>query len=317
MTKLLTALAIILVVVIPTLTSTFYTVREDEQVIITEFGRAVGNPITDAGLHIKKPFIQTVLRFSKRILEWNGLPNQITTKDKRFIWVDTAARWKIADALAFYRSQGNEDNAQSRLDDIIDSATRDSITAQLLIEVIRNSNRILSINPELMMEEDLNASVPTEEIEVGREQVTQMVLEKANQKLSADFGIELIDVQIKRVNYVQEVQQKVFSRMVSEREQIAAKYRSEGAGEAADIKGQMQKELERIQSNAYKQAEQIKGEADAEAVRIYADAHNRDPEFYAFLQTLETYRKTIGNNSKLFLTTESDLYKYLKKVNMK
>ena len=182
MTKLLTALAIILVVVIPTLTSTFYTVREDEQVIITEFGRAVGKPITDAGLHIKKPFIQTVLRFSKRILEWNGLPNQITTKDKRFIWVDTAARWKIADALAFYRSQGNEDNAQSRLDDIIDSATRDSITAQLLIEVIRNSNRILSINPELMMEEDLNASVPTEEIEVGREQVTQMVLEKANKK---------------------------------------------------------------------------------------------------------------------------------------
>ena len=317
MTKLLTALVIVLVVVIPTLTSTFYTVREDEQVIITEFGRAVGKPIIDAGLHIKKPFIQTVLRFSKRILEWNGLPNQITTKDKRFIWVDTAARWKITDALAFYRSQGNEDNAQSRLDDIIDSATRDSITAQLLIEVIRNSNRILSVNPELLMEEDQNASVPTEEIEVGREQVTQMVLEKANQKLSKDFGIELIDVQIKRVNYVQEVQQKVFSRMISEREQIAARYTSEGAGEAADIKGQMKKELERIQSNAYKQAEQIKGEADAEAVRIYADAHNRDPEFYAFLQTLETYRTTIGNNSKLLLTTESDLYKYLKKVNMK
>ena len=317
MTKLLTALVIVLVVVIPTLTSTFYTVREDEQVVITEFGRAVGRPITDAGLHIKKPFIQTVLRFSKRILEWNGLPNQITTKDKRFVWVDTAARWKITDALAFYRSQGNEDNAQSRLDDIIDSATRDSITTQLLIEVIRNSNRILSVNPELLMEEDQNASVPTEEIEVGREQVTQMVLEKANQKLSKDFGIELIDVQIKRVNYVQEVQQKVFVRMISEREQIAARYTSEGAGEAADIKGQMKKELERIQSNAYKQAEQIKGEADAEAVRIYADAHNRDPEFYAFLQTLETYRVTIGNNSKLFLTTESDLYKYLKKVNMK
>ena len=165
MTKLLTGLVIVLVVVIPTLTSTFYTVREDEQVIITEFGRAVGKPITDAGLHIKKPFIQTVLRFSKRILEWNGLPNQITTKDKRFIWVDTAARWKITDALAFYRSQGNEDNAQSRLDDIIDSATRDSITAQLLIEVIRNSNRILSVNLELMMVANLDLatlSSPTE-----------------------------------------------------------------------------------------------------------------------------------------------------------
>ena len=263
-------------------------------------------------MHFKKPFIQNIVSFSKRILEWNGLPNQITTKDKRFIWVDTTARWQIVDALAFYRSQRNEDIAQSRLDDIIDSATRDLITGQLLIEVVRNSNRILSLDMSRLAEEDQDAPIPTEEIEVGREQVTQMVLEKANQKLSKEFGIQLIDVRIKRINYVDEVQQKVFSRMISERKQIAAKYQSEGEGEAANIQGQMQKDLEQIQSEAYKKAEQIKGQADAEAIEIYASAHNQDPEFYAFLQTLETYAATIGNNSKLYLSTDSDLYQYLK-----
>ena len=209
MDKLLITFAIILLFIIPTVTSTFYVVKEGEQVIITEFGRAVDQK-TQAGLHVKKPFIQNVVSFSKRILEWNGLPNQITTKDKRFIWVDTTARWQIVDALAFYRSQRNEDIAQSRLDDIIDSSTRDLITGQLLIEVVRNSNRILSLDMSRLAEEDQDAPIPTEEIEVGREQVTQMVLEKANQKLSKEFGIQLIDVRIKRINYVDEVQQKVF-----------------------------------------------------------------------------------------------------------
>ncbi len=316
MEKLLVILAILLLLVIPTVTSTFYTVKEGEQVIITEFGRAVGQPITRAGLHYKKPFIQNVVSFSKRILEWNGLPNEITTKDKRFIWVDTTARWQIVDALAFYRSQRNEDIAQSRLDDIIDSATRDLITGQLLIEVVRNTNRILSLDLSRLAQEDQDASIPTEEIQVGREQVTQMVLEKANQKLSDEFGIQLVDVRIKRINYVEEVQQKVFSRMISERKQIAAKYESEGEGEAANIQGEMQKELEQIQSEAYKKAEQIKGQADAEAIGIYAAAHNQDPEFYAFLQTLETYTKTVGSNSKLYISTDSDLYQYLKTVEM-
>ena len=311
MDKLLITFAIILLFIIPTVTSTFYVVKEGEQVIITEFGRAVDQK-TQAGLHVKKPFIQNVVSFSKRILEWNGLPNQITTKDKRFIWVDTTARWQIVDALAFYRSQRNEDIAQSRLDDIIDSSTHDLITGQLLIEVVRNSNRILSLDMSRLAEEDQDAPIPTEEIEVGREQVTQMVLEKANQKLSKEFGIQLIDVRIKRINYVDEVQQKVFSRMISERKQIAAKYQSEGEGEAANIQGQMQKDLEQIQSEAYKKGEQIKGQADAEAIKIYALAHNQDPEFYAFLQTLETYTATIGNNSKLYLSTDSDLYQYLK-----
>ena len=315
MDKLLITFAIILLFIIPTVTSTFYVVTEGEQVIITEFGRAVDQK-TQAGLHVKKPFIQNVVSFSKRILEWNGLPNQITTKDKRFIWVDTTARWQIVDALAFYRSQRNEDIAQSRLDDIIDSATRDLITGQLLIEVVRNSNRILSLDMSKLAEEDQDAPIPTEEIEVGREQVTQMVLEKANQKLSKEFGIQLVDVRIKRINYVDEVQQKVFSRMISERKQIAAKYQSEGEGEAANIQGQMQKDLEQIQSEAYKKAEQIKGEADAEAIEIYASAHNQDPEFYAFLQTLETYTATIGNNSKLYLSTDGDLYHYLKTTGM-
>jgi len=312
MEKLLVILAILLLLVIPTATSTFYTVKEGEQVIITEFGRAVGQPITEAGLHYKKPFIQNIVSFSKRILEWNGLPNEITTKDKRFIWVDTTARWQIVDALAFYRSQRNEDIAQSRLDDIIDSATRDLVTGQLLIEIVRNTNRILSLDLSRLAQEDQDASIPTEEIQVGREQVTQMVLEKANQKLSDEFGIQLVDVRIKRINYVEEVQQKVFSRMISERKQIAAKYESEGEGEAANIEGEMQKELEQIQSEAYKKAEQIKGQADAEAINIYASAHNQDPEFYAFLQTLETYAKTVGSNSKLYLSTDSDLYQYLK-----
>ena len=312
MEKLLVILAILLLLVIPTATSTFYTVKEGEQVIITEFGRAVGQPITEAGLHYKKPFIQNIVSFSKRILEWNGLPNEITTKDKRFIWVDTTARWQIVDALAFYRSQRNEDIAQSRLDDIIDSATRDLVTGQLLIEIVRNTNRILSLDLSRLAQEDQDASIPTEEIQVGREQITQMVLEKANQKLSDEFGIQLVDVRIKRINYVEEVQQKVFSRMISERKQIAAKYESEGEGEAANIEGEMQKELEQIQSEAYKKAEQIKGQADAEAINIYASAHNQDPEFYAFLQTLETYAKTVGSNSKLYLSTDSDLYQYLK-----
>ncbi len=309
---------VILIVAIPFVMSAFYIVREGEQAVITEFGRPIGQPIETAGLKIKTPFIQQVHRFEKRILEWDGNPNSITTKDKRYIWLDTTARWRIKDALAFFRSVGTETLAQSRLDDIIDAAARDLVTAQLLIEVVRDSNRILAVRrSESEQEIEQTAEEPLEEIEVGRGKVAQMILEKAQQSLSQEFGIELIDVQIKRINYVKEVREKVFERMISERQRIAAKYRSEGAGEAASIKGQMQKELEQIQSDAYKEAEQIKGNADAEAIRIYAEAHGKDPEFFAFLQTLETYRKTTGENTKLYLTTDSDLYKYLKRSSLK
>ena len=237
--------------------------------------------------------------------------NQIPTKDKKFIWLDTTARWRIKDALQFYQALGTEVLAQSRLDDIIDSAARDLVTAQLLIEVVRNSNRVLDPDAEILEEEEGQSDEPLEEIQIGREKITQMIREKAQEALPR-FGIELVDVQIKRINYVEEVRQKVFDRMISERQRISEKYKSEGEGEAANIMGQKQKELERIKSEAYKKAEQLKGDADAEAIQIYAEAHGKDPEFFAFLQTLETYRKTSSASTKLILTTNSELYKYLK-----
>lgn len=309
--KILIPLIIVVILVIIFASGAFYIVNEGEQVVITEFGRPVGDPIVNAGLKIKTPFIQQVHRFDKRILEWDGSPNQIPTKDKKFIWLDTTARWRIKDALQFYEALGTEVLAQSRLDDIIDSAARDLVTAQLLIEVVRNSNQVLEQDTEILEDDEGQSGEPLEEIQIGREKITQMIREKA-QEAVPQFGIELVDVQVKRINYVEEVRQKVFDRMISERQRISEKYKSEGEGEAANIMGQKQKELERIQSEAYKQAEQIKGDADAQAIQIYAEAHGKDPEFFAFLQTLETYRKTNTASTKLILTTDSELYKYLK-----
>lgn len=311
MKKILIPVIVVLVLGIPVAASLFYTVDEGEQVVITEFGRPVGQPIITAGLKLKTPFIQQVHRFERRILEWDGSPNQIPTKDKRFIWMDTTARWRIKDALKFYQALGTEQFAQSRLDDIIDSAARDLVTAQLLIEVVRDSNRVLTLDMAVLEEEEGQAPDSLEEIQIGRAQITKMIFEKV-QETVPQFGIELIDVQIKRINYVDEVRQKIFDSMISERQRISEKYKSEGEGEAADIMGQKQKELERIQSEAYKQAEQIKGDADAQAIQIYAEAHGADPEFFAFLQTLETYRKITSEHTKLILTTDSDLYRYLK-----
>lgn len=309
--KILVPFVIVVILVVIFASGAFYIVNEGEQVVITEFGRPVGEPIVSAGLKIKTPFIQQVHRFDKRILEWDGSPNQIPTKDKKFIWLDTTARWRIKDALKFYEALGTEVLAQSRLDDIIDSAARDLVTAQLLIEVVRNSNQVLERETEILEDEEGQAKEKLEEIQIGREKITQMIREKA-QKVVPQFGIELVDVQVKRINYVDEVRQKVFDRMISERQRISEKYKSEGEGEAANIMGQKQKELERIQSEAYKKAEQIKGDADAQAIQIYAGAHGKDPEFFAFLQTLETYRKMNNASTKLILTTDSELYKYLK-----
>ena len=313
--KTLISIIVVLIIAIPLASNVLYTVREGEQVVITQFGEAI-KVTSEAGLKIKTPFIQKIQRFDKRILEWDGAPNEITTKDKRFIWLDTTARWRITNALAFYekfRGGNPETLAQSRLDDIIDSAARDLVTGQLLIEVVRNSDRILDLNlGELDQDEGSDDSEPLESISVGRDKIANMILEKAQQSTPQDWGIELIDVRIKRINYVETVRRQVFARMISERDRIAAKYRSEGQGEAADIMGQKQKELERIQSEAYKTAEQLKGDADAQAIQIYAQSHGKDPEFYAFLQTLETYRTTISSNTKLILTTDSDLYGYLK-----
>ncbi|MDE0314542.1 MAG: protease modulator HflC [Candidatus Poribacteria bacterium] len=313
--KILVPLIIVVILVVIFSSGAFYIVYEGEQVVITEFGRPVGDPIVNAGLKMKTPFIQQVHRFDKRILEWDGSPNQIPTKDKKFIWLDTTARWRIKDALQFYEALGTEVLAQSRLDDIIDSAARDLVTAQLLIEVVRNSNQVLEQNTEILEDDEGQSGEPLEEIQIGREKITQMIREKA-QEAVPQFGIELVDVQVKRINYVDEVRQKVFDRMISERQRISEKYKSEGEGEAANIMGQKQKELERIQSEAYKQAEQIKGDADAQAIQIYADAHGKDPEFFAFLQTLETYRKTSSASTKLILSTDSELYKYLKSAQL-
>ena len=307
-------LLVLIFVVIVLASNLFYVVRENEQAVITEFGKPIGEPIVGAGLKAKTPFIQQVHRFDKRILEWDGSPNQIPTKDKKFIWLDTSARWRIQNALSFYQAVGTVEFAQSRLDDIIDSAARDLITAHHLIEAVRNSNRLMDLDLGELEDEEAQSSAETQErIEIGRETISRMILEKA-QKLSPQYGIELVDVRIKRINYVDEVRAKVFARMMSERQRIAAKYRSEGEGEAADIMGQKLKELERIQSEAYKKAEQVKGDADAEAIQIYAEAHGRDPEFFAFQQTLETYRMTGKENTRLILTTDSDIYTYLKKT---
>jgi len=310
--KMLIPLIIVVIIVIIFVASgAFYIVKEFEQVVITEFGRPVGEPIVDAGLKIKTPFIQQVHRFEKRIMEWEGSRNQIPTKDKRYIWLETTARWRIKDALVYYQALGTEVLAQSRLDDIIDSAARDLVTAHKLIEVVRNSNRVLELDAEMLGEEEGQTKEQLEEIQIGREEITQKILEKARVAVPR-FGIELVDVRIKRINYVDEVRQKVFDQMISERQRISEKYRSEGEGEAANISGQKQKELERIQSEAYKKAEQIKGDADAQAIQIYADAHGKDPEFFAFIQTLETYRKSTNESTKLILTTDSEIYKYLK-----
>ena len=289
--------------------ASIYIVDETQQVVITQFGRPIGEPIKAAGLHFKRPFIQKANYFEKRLLEWDGSPNQIPTKDKRYIWVDTTARWKIVDPLKFLQSVGNETGAHARLDDIIDSATRDSITNHLLTEAVRNTNRLVEKREEA--EEVLGAEDALERIEVGREKLTRGILIQA-QEMVPQYGIELIDVRIKRINYVEEVRLKVYERMISERKRAAEKYRSEGEGKKAEIDGERTKELNRITSEAYREAQEIKGTADAEAIKIYAEAYSKDPEFYSFLKTLETYKDTIDVGSTLILSTDSDYFKYLK-----
>ncbi|MFH1645942.1 MAG: protease modulator HflC [Candidatus Omnitrophota bacterium] len=287
-----------------------YVINEGQQVVITQFGEPIGEPIVQAGLHFKFPFIQQANYFEKRILQWDGYPNQIPTKDKKYIWVDTTARWRIIDSLKFLQSVGSESAAHARLDDIIDSATRDFITSHNLVELARNTNRLLE--EEILADDDTGVTVENmEKILVGREGLTRKILVEAS-KLMPQYGIELIDVRIKRINYVKEVQRRVFERMISERKRAAEKYRSEGRGKRAEIEGQTDKELHLIRSEAYRKAKALEGEADAEAVKIYADAYNNDPEFYSFLMTLETYQNTIDSNTTVILTTDGEYLKYLK-----
>ncbi len=289
------------------LSSAIYVVDMTQQIVLTQFGRPIGEPITSPGLKMKIPFIQKANVFEKRILEWDGNPSQIPTKDKKYIWVDTFARWRIADPLKFMQSVSNELGAQARLDDVIDAVTRDLITSHDLIEVVRSSNREMA-GAELDVQ-----TRDVEPVEIGRFAITRQIFQRASEQMPR-YGIELVDVEIKRINYVEEVRQKVYERMISERRRIAEQYRSEGRGQSAEIRGQKEKELERITSEAYRIAEEIRGTADAEATGIYAAAYGRDPEFYSFLRTLESYKHTIGEDSSVILTTDSDYFKYLKRM---
>ena len=292
--------------------SAAFVVTETEQVIITRFGKPVGEPIITPGIKFKIPLIEEANFFEKRFLEWDGDPNQVPTKDKRFIWVDTYARWRITDPLLFFQRLRDERGAMSRLDDILDGEVRDAIANHDLVEVVRTSNRIPQVDEELtgVDETDLLS-----EIKDGREIITRVILKNGAERIK-DLGIELLDLRFKRINYVQEVREKVYDRMIAERKRIADKYRSEGQGEASKILGQKERELKSITSEAFKTSEEIRGKSDAEATKIYASAYDRNAdsrEFYTFLKTMETYESTFNQDDWLIFSSDSDFYKYIKR----
>jgi membrane protease subunit HflC len=290
-----------------TVYSTLYTVSEQEQVVITQFGRPIGKAVTDPGLHVKLPFAQEANVFDKRWLEWNGDPNQVPTRDKKYIWVATYARWRIANPLLFFQRLRDERGAQSRLDDIIDGETRNVIASHNLIEIIRASNRVFEKAEEV---EDVMETEAMRQVELGRDKITRLILERASQ-IVPDYGIELVDVQIQRVNYIDSVQAKVFERMISERKRIADRYRSEGQGKSAEIRGKKERELKVIESEAYRKTQEIMGRGDAEATAIYADAYNRNRGLYEFTKTMESYRKSIDKDTWLVLSTNASVFRYL------
>jgi membrane protease subunit HflC len=308
-TKSITIIAAVIILLIG-LNSSIFTVQEKDQVIITQFGKPVGEAITAPGMHFKLPLIQDANYFEKRVMEWNGAPNQVPTKDKKFIFVDTYARWQITDPLQFFKRLTNERGAQSRIDDILDGDTRDFIANNDIEETVRTSNRVPESSDTRITGDSLA------KINVGRDKIQRMILESANEQ-TADLGIEILDFRFKRINYVQEVQDQVYERMKSERFRIADKFRSEGQGEASRINGEKERELKNIQSIAFRDAEKIKGEADASAASIYANAYNRSIQsrkLYGFLKSMETFEKTFDAKTSVFLSTDSELYKYLKKM---
>lgn len=287
-----------------------FVVNEAQQVIITRFGKPVRAPITTPGIHFKLPFIEDARYFDKRFLEWDGDPNQLPTKDKRFIWVDCYGRWRIKNPLLFLERLQNEGLAQTRLDDILDGETRNAIARHDLVEVIRSTNR------EFQASDDLEAGEESEifvKIQVGRDKITRMIIETAAPKLDS-LGIELLDLRFKRINYVEAVQQRIYERMITERRRIADKYRSEGQGEASKILGDKERDLKQIESEAFRTAQEIRGKADAEATTIYAAAYDRSAdsrEFYRFLKTMETYETALSEKDWLILSTQSDFFKFL------
>ncbi|MGO3183540.1 MAG: protease modulator HflC [Aequorivita sp.] len=301
---------IILVLLLIGISSSMYIVNEKEQVVITQFGRPIGVAVTTPGINFKIPFIQDANVFDKRYLEWDGKPNQIPTKDKKFIFIDTYARWQITDPLQFYKRLTDERGAQTRLNDILDGETRDYIANHDLVEAVRNSNRKAKVTDTLTEP----SSDTLLDIKVGREKIEKMILKTGNQRAS-DLGIVILDFKIKRLNYVEEVRKNVFKRMNSERFRIADKFRSQGQGEASKINGKKVRDLKTIQSTAFEQAEKIKGKADASAAAIYAEVYNQSGQsknLYAFLKSMETFEKTFDKNTSVILSTDSELYKYLK-----
>ncbi len=295
----------IVVLALIAIASSAFIVNETEQVIITQFGKPVGKPIVKPGIHFKIPIIQEANFFDKRFLEWDGNPNQIPTKDKRFIWVDTYARWRIKDPLLFFQRVRNERGAQSRLDDILDGETRNAIAKHVLVELIRTTNREYKSSEVLLNDEGKSLA----RIKYGREKIARSIVDAASPR-TLELGIGF-----KRINYVEEVQKKIFERMITERKRIADKFRSEGQGEASKILGNKERELKKIQSEAYRTAQEIMGKADAEATTIYAKAYNQNQQsrdFYAFLKTLETYKTTLSEKDWLVLSTKSDFFKYFR-----
>lgn len=290
--------AIAIIITLSVLGGAFFIVDETQQVVVTQFGKPVGKPITAPGLHMKIPFIQNTNFFDKRFLAWDGDPNQIPTKDKRFIWVDTYARWRVADSLLFFQRLRDERRAQSRLDDILDGETRNAIAKHVLVELVRSSNPEAQEEPGLLT------------VKYGRETLEAEVLKAASSRV-VDLGIEILDFKFKRINYVEEVRREVYARMISERKRIAEEYRSEGAGEAARISGEKDRELKTITSEAYRKTQEIRGKANSQAADIYATAYNKDPEFYQFTRTMESFTKIMDDNTTLVMSTDGDLLKYL------
>ena len=302
-------IAIVLTVLL-FVTGTIYTVREDQQVILTQFGKPVGEPVAEAGLHFKMPFVQKVNILERRVLAWDGQSSQMPTRDKSYIQVDTFARWEISDPLAYFQKLRDERSALSRLDDILGSETRNAVAKHDLIEVVRSTKDRIPDTAGLQADE----GVDFEPIKVGRREIEKKVFETAKAKLEG-FGINLLDLRFKRINYNSEVAPQIYQRMISERQQIAERFRSEGAGEAARIKGKMEREVKKIESESYAKVQAILGQADAESTRIYAEAFGGTPEreaFYEFVKTLEAYDQILDENTTVILSTESELFRLLK-----
>lgn len=297
------------------LRSTFFIVSVTEQAFLTQFGKPIRKPISEPGLKVKVPFLQKVHYFDRRFLEWDGHPNQVPTRDKRYISIDTYARWRIADPLLFFEKVTNEEGAQTRLDDVLDGATRSAVANHDLVDIVRSVAREDREAALAEIEEELDV-LPR--FQIGRNAIAAIIGSNAAPQLIT-LGIELLDVRFKRLNYEEDVKRKIFERMISERQRIAEKYRSEGEGESAKILGQRERELKTIESEAYRQAQEIQGGGDAEAAAIYADAYNQSPqssEFYSFTKTLETYTTTLSERDWLVLSTQGDLFRYLRGVSI-